>query len=472
VIIRPVILCGGAGTRLWPVSRQLQPKQLLALAGEQSLLQQTAARLTGEQFAPALVVSAEDQRLLVQRQLEESGASIEAIVLEPAGRNTAAAAALAAAWLESMDRDELLLLVPSDHVIGDRQAFLDAIAIAAPHAEQGAIVTFGAKPAEANTQYGYIEAKADQKLPDGVCPIMHFHEKPDRAAAAEYVASGRFFWNCGIFLAKASTLVDELRRFLPDSLDAITRSIAGATRDGLFVRPEATSFSKAENISIDHAVMEKTSRGIVVPVQMDWSDVGSWDAVWGLAQKDAANNVTQGDVIAFDTRDSLLRNESGSLLAAVGLEKMAVIAVPDAILVACLDKASEVKQLAEMLRAREREFATAPARVEHPWGSSETIAQGPGFQVKHIIINPGQALPLPVHERRSEHWIVVRGTAEVTVDETISTLEENEAAFIPAGAKHRLTNNGEVSLELLEVQSGSHFGKDEIVRFDDRSGPT
>lgn len=469
MIIRPAILCGGAGTRLWPLSRQLQPKQLLALAGGQSLLQQTAARLSGEQFAPAVVVSGEDQRFFIKRQLEETGTEVEAILLEPRGRNTAAAAALAAAWLDSTGRNELMLLVPSDHVIGDRQAFLDAIAIATPYAEQGAIVTFGAKPTEANTQYGYIEA-ADEKLSDGASPIARFHEKPDAARAAGYVASGRFYWNCGIFLARASTLLGEMRQLLPDSLDAIARSVDGAARDGLFVRPAADSFSEAENISIDHAIMEKTSRGVVVPVQMAWSDVGSWDAVWSLMPKDAGNNAVQGDIAALDTRDSLLRNDGKGLLAAVGLNKMAVVAVADAVLVAPMERVSEVKQLAEALKGHERDFVTAPARVVRPWGSYEVLAQGTGFQVKHMVVDAGQALSLQLHHQRSEHWIVVRGSAEVTVGDKVSTLTENESTFIPIGTKHRLANRGDAPLELIEVQSGSYLGEDDIVRFDDRYG--
>jgi len=470
MIVRPVILCGGAGTRLWPLSRQLQPKQLLTLTGEQSLLQQTAARVSGEQFAPAIVVSGEDQRFFIKRQLEECGTDVDAILLEPIGRNTAPAAALAAAWLDSTGRDELMLLVPSDHVIGDRQAFLDAIATAVPHAEQGAIVTFGAKPTDANTQYGYIEADAHAKLAEGGFRIARFHEKPDSARAADYIASGRFYWNCGVFVARASTLLSEMRQFLPDSLDAITRSVAGSARDGIFVRPDADSFSDAQSISIDHAIMEKTSRGVVVPVQMDWSDVGSWDAVWGLMPKDSGNNAVEGEVAALDTRDSLLRNDGKGLLAAVGLEKMAIIAVSDAVFVAPLDRVSEVKQLADSLKERERDFVAAPARVMRPWGSYETLAQGPGFQVKHIVVDPGHALSLQLHRQRSEHWIVVRGTAEVTVGDTVSVLNENESTFIPVGTKHRLANCGELPLEIVEVQSGAYLGEDDIIRFDDRYG--
>lgn len=471
-IIRPVILCGGAGTRLWPVSRQQFPKHLLPVIGKQSLLQQTALRLTGNQFAPPIVVSGEEQRFFIKRQLEDAGVAIDAILLEPVGRNTSAAAALAAAWLQSTSRDELMLLVPSDHVIGNRQAFLDAIAVAAIHAEQGAIVTFGAEATEANTQYGYIEAQADQKFTDGAFPIACFHEKPDAARAAEYLASGRFFWNCGIFLMKASTLIDEMRQFLPASLDAIVRAVTEGTSDGMFVRPSAEAFGKAENVSIDNGVMEKTSRGIVVPVQMDWSDVGAWDAVWKLGAKDADGNVIQGNVVTADTHNSLLRSDGRAVVTTVGVNDMAVIAVSDAIFVAPMNRASEVKQLIASLNDRECDYTVHPAKVARPWGSFESLSQGTRFQVKHIIVDPGESLSLQMHYHRSEHWVVVRGSAEVTVGEETSILQENESTFIPAGTKHRLANRGKVPLEIVEIQCGPYLGEDDILRFDDEYGRT
>lgn len=354
-----MILCGGAGTRLWPVSRQQFPKQLLSLLGEQSLLQQTAQRLSGDRFAPSLIVSGEDQRLFIERQLQSVGAPVEAILLEPAGRNTSAAAALAAAWVQRGGGDEILLLMPSDHVIGDRDAFLKSIEIGLPHAEQGAIVTFGAQPTGPNTQYGYIEADTAAGSGDGAFAIARFHEKPDAEKAAEYIQSGRFFWNAGIFLMKASTLLDEMRRFLPASLEAITNSVSGATNDGAFVRPAADAFNQAENVSIDHGIMEKTARGVIVPVQMDWSDVGSWDAVWGLGAKDADNNMTRGDVVTLDTRDSLLWS-NGPLVATIGLDKMVVITVGDAVLVAPMDRVSDLKALVERVKAEHSERVISP----------------------------------------------------------------------------------------------------------------
>ena len=467
-----MILCGGAGTRLWPVSRQQFPKHLLPVVGNKSLLQETAARLTGGQFAPAIVVSSEEQRFFIKRQLEDSSALLEAILLEPVGRNTSAAAGLAAAWLHSIGRDELMLLMPSDHVIANRQAFLDAIAAAIPHAEEGAIATFGATPTEPNTQFGYIEAKVEESFSDGTFPIACFHEKPDRARAAEYIASGRFFWNCGIFLMKASTLLGEMHKFLSPSLDAITKSVSEGTRDGLFFRPHAEAFGQAENISIDNGIMERTSRGVVVPVDMDWSDVGAWDAIWKLGAKDVYQNVSQGNVVAIDTHRSLLRTDGRAIIAAVGLEDMAVVAVSDAIFVAPMNRTSEVKELVASLDQRERDVTILPAKVSRPWGSYESVAEGPDFHVKHIVVDPGESLSLQMHYHRSEHWVVVRGSAEVTIGSEISILQENESTYIPVGTKHRLANPGKVPLELVEIQCGPYLGEDDIVRFEDEYGRT
>jgi len=465
-----VILCGGAGTRLWPVSRQLFPKQLLPLMGDQSLLQQTAKRLPAGSFEPAVVVSGEDQRFFIKRQLESAGAPIEAILLEPEARNTSAAAALAAAWLEARGGEELMLVMPSDHVIADADAFLAAVKTAIPHAENGAIVTFGARPTEPNTQFGYIEGDTARSFPDGAAPIARFVEKPNPKTAAEYVQSGRFFWNSGIFLMKAATLLDEMRQFLPDSLDAIVRSVREASLDGLFVRPGAEAFATAQNISIDHGVMEKTTRGVVVPVEMQWSDVGAWDAVWKLSAKDAAGNATSGDVVAVDTRDSLLRADGKAMVAAIGLDKMAVIAVRDAVFVAPMERVAEVKELVDALKREGRDCALTPPKVARPWGSYETIGDGPRFQVKHIVVDPGETLSLQMHFHRSEHWVVVRGSAQVTVGDEVSILQENESTYIPAGTQHRLANPGKVPLELVEIQCGPYLGEDDIVRFDDQYG--
>ena len=438
--------------------------------GEQSLLQETAKRLPSDLFEPALIVSGEDQRFFIKRQLEAAGAPIEAILLEPVARNTSAAAALAAAWLQSRDGDELMLVMPADHVIADAEAFMAAVRTGIPHAEEGAIVTFGARPTEPNTQFGYIEAEASRPFPDGASPIARFVEKPDGKTAAEYVESGRYFWNSGIFLMSAASLLNEMREFLPGSLDAILGAVANASVDGLFVRPEAEAFGRAKNISIDHGVMEKTSRGVVVPVEMQWSDVGAWDAVWKLSAKNDAGNATSGDVVAIDTKDSLLRSDGKAMVAAVGLNNMAVIAVRDAVFVAPMDRVAEVKDLVENLKSDGRDCAITPSKVARPWGSYETIGDGLRFQVKHIVVDPGETLSLQMHFHRSEHWVVVRGSAQVTVGDQVSLLQENESTFIPAGTRHRLANPGKVPLELVEIQCGPYLGEDDIVRLDDQYG--
>lgn len=359
--VRPVILCGGAGTRLWPLSRQAYPKQLLSVVGEESLLQETARRLSGAAFNPMLVVSGEDQGTFVKSQLDAVDVPLEAILLEPEGRNTAAAAMFAASWLTQAGLDELMLLMPSDHVVGDRDSFFAAIEKGISHAKQGAIVTFGVQPTEPNTQYGYIEAAEHAACSDSAFPIARFVEKPDAQTAAEYFASGRFFWNAGIFLAKASTLLAEMGKFLPASVEAIKSAVADGERDGPFFRPDAAAFAAAQNISIDHGIMEKTSLGMVVPVSMSWSDVGSWDAVWKLGDKDENGNVVRGDVVALDTRASLIRNDAGPLITAIGLDGIAVIAVEDVVFVAPLDRASEVKELVERLKAQGRDCVTLRA---------------------------------------------------------------------------------------------------------------
>lgn len=468
--IRPVILSGGAGTRLWPVSRETFPKQLLPITADFSMLQQTAVRLSGGAFRPALVVGSEDQRFFIKRQLDQCGAAVDAILLEPAGRNTAAAAALAAEWVSARGEDEILLLMPSDHVIGDDEGFQAAIQKGISQADNGAIVLFGAAPAGANTQYGYIEIDREHEPADGVFAIGRFTEKPDAATAADYVQSGRFLWNSGIFLLRASTLIEEMHRFLPQSLEAIKRGVANATIDGIFVRPSAEAFKKAESISIDHGLMEKTSRGVVVPMAVDWSDVGSWSAVWELGAKDADNNVFRGDVVAIDTRNSLLRTDGPALIAAVGLSDIAVIATRDAIFVAPIDRASEVKAVVAALKLEDRPCVTTPSKVARPWGSYETVGSGQRFQTKHIIVDPGETLSLQMHFHRSEHWVVVRGTAQVTVGEREWLLQENESTYIPAGTKHRLSNPGKVPLELVEVQCGPYLGEDDIKRFNDEYG--
>jgi mannose-1-phosphate guanylyltransferase/mannose-6-phosphate isomerase len=433
------------------------------------MLQETAGRVAGPLFRSPLVIGGEDHRFFIKRQLEQSGIEAEAILLEPSGRNTAAAAALAALWSLERGEDELLLLLPSDHVIEDQQAFAAAVEAGTAAAEQGGIVTFGVRPREANTQYGYIEVGEGEAIGEAR-PVRRFAEKPDRATAEEYLQRGGYVWNSGIFLFRASAFREEAARLLPDVVQAVEQSLGGKSIDGKFVRPAKAAFESAPGISIDYGIMERTERAFVVPVDMAWSDVGSWSAVWELGDKDPQGNVFKGDVIAIDTRDTIIRAEGNATVAAVGLEKMVVISVRDAVFIAPTERAAEVREVVEQLKREQRELAVLPSRVERPWGSYETKDHGQRFQIKHILVTPGEQLSLQMHYHRSEHWIVVSGTAEVTVNGKVQLLQENQSTYIPAGATHRLANPGKVPLELVEVQCGPYLGEDDIVRFDDEYG--
>lgn len=464
-------MSGGAGTRLWPLSRQTFPKQLLPIvADDESMLQATAARVLGSPFSAPIIVAGEEHRFFVKRQLENAKLKTDAILLEPFGRNTAVAAALAAHWSLGEGEDDILLLMPSDHVVKDVAAFHDAVRRGLAAAQGGHLVTFGVRPDEPNSQYGYIELGGLEDKLEGVHRISRFIEKPDEQRAREYVGSGRFVWNSGIFLFKASAFLEEMHRHLPESLAAISRSMSAPRKDGLFIRPDPDSFADAQNISIDHGIMEKTDRGFVVPVDMGWSDVGSWQALWKISSRDDQNNVVQGDVLALDSRNSLIRSHDGGLVTAIGLDGMAVVAVRDAVFVAPMERAADVKLLVDRLQAESRDCVATPAKVARPWGSYESLDQGPRFQIKRIIVGPGERLSLQKHFHRSEHWVVVQGTAEVTVGETVSVLQENQSTYIPAGTTHRLGNPGKVPLELIEVQCGPYLGEDDIVRFDDEYG--
>jgi mannose-1-phosphate guanylyltransferase/mannose-6-phosphate isomerase len=433
------------------------------------MLQETAARVLGSMFRPPIVIGGEDHRFFIKRQLEQAKVEVDAILLEPAGRNTAAAALLASLWSLEQGQDDLLLLLPSDHVIEDRQAFEAAVQAGVPAAESGGIVTFGVRPTEPNTQYGYIQADESDGIGEAR-RVRRFAEKPDRRTAEEYLDAGGFTWNSGIFLFRASALRNEAERLLASSVEAVERSLQGKTTDDKFVRPERDAFMAAPSISIDYGIMEKTDRAYVVPVDMTWSDVGSWNAVWKLAQHDADDNALIGDVVAIDTSGSLIRSEGGATIAAVGLEKMAVVAVRDAVFIAPMERVAEVRDVVDRLKREGRELATMPSRVERPWGSYETKDRGARFQIKHILVAPGETLSLQMHYHRSEHWIVVSGTAEVTVDGKVQLLQENQSTYIPAGGTHRLANPGKVPLELVEVQCGPYLGEDDIVRFDDEYG--
>ena len=470
-VIHPIILSGGAGSRLWPLSRGLFPKQLLALTSERSLIQETVARVAGDGFGPPLIVCNVEHRFLIAEQMRETGVTPAAIVLEPEGRNTAPAAAVAAVLMASQDPGSLMLLMPADHVIRDVAAFQGAVRCAEAAARGGHLVTFGITPDAPETGYGYIRAGAPLASLTGCFSVARFVEKPDAATASGYLDSGDYSWNSGMFLFQAGVFLQELERLEPDLLAHCRAAIAQGKQDLDFFRLDAGAFAKARSISIDYAVMERTDRCALVPVQMGWSDIGSWDSLWAAAQHDDAGNVTKGDVLHHGARNSYLRSE-GPLVAAVGVEDMVVVATSDAVLVASKSASQDVKQIVEQLKAQGRELHNTHRKVFRPWGSYEGIDSGEGFQVKHITVNPGAKLSLQMHHKRAEHWIVVSGEAQVTCGERIFPLKENESTYIPLGSKHRLENTGVATLHLIEVQSGPYLGEDDIVRFEDTYGRT
>jgi mannose-1-phosphate guanylyltransferase/mannose-6-phosphate isomerase len=456
--MQPVILCGGSGTRLWPLSREYHPKPLHAVNGERTLLQETALRCQGE----PLVICNETHRFLVQEQLRRAGIRPRAILLESKGRGTAAALTLAAVHAITAD-DPVLLAMPSDHFIPQRDAFHQAVARGAALAEQGNIVAFGVPPVSPETGYGYIRARGDY--------VEAFVEKPDAAKAAEYVASGQYLWNAGIFAVRASVWLDAIGEFRPDIFKACERAYRHGKRDGSFYRVDPATFAECPSDSIDYAVMEKITDAMVVRLDAGWSDVGAWDALWDIETKNAEGNVIHGDVHAADTRNALLIAQH-RLLACVGLEDVVVIETADAVMVAHKDKAQAIGPLVAKLKAAGRAECFAHRKVHRPWGSYDGIESGERFQVKRIVVDPGASLSLQMHYHRAEHWIVVRGTARVTRGDETFLLTENESTYIPPGTRHRLENPGKMPLELIEVQSGAYLGEDGIVRFDDVYGRT
>jgi mannose-1-phosphate guanylyltransferase/mannose-6-phosphate isomerase len=470
--VRPVILSGGAGSRLWPLSRVSFPKQLLPIMTEQTMLQATACRVAAPDFAAPLVVTDEEYRFFVEAQLTDAGVTPCAIILEPEARNTAAAIAAAANWVTANGADDLLLILPSDHLVRDSEAFRRAVAHAAPLAVAGALVTFGIQPDRAHTGYGYIEAGSAVDESNAVFAVSRFVEKPGANVAAEFVGSGGFYWNAGIFLLRASRLLSELQAHAPAVASAVAAAMAHSTQDGAFVRPDAEMFAEAPNISVDYAVLEKTSDAVVAPVEIGWSDVGSWNAFWDVSSKDQAGNATAGDVALLDVRNSIVRSDADAVVAAIGLDEMIVVVTRDAVLVAPMARSEEVKTIVQQLEGAGHRSVSEPAQVFRPWGSYERMDCGHRFQTKRLIVKPGATLSLQKHHHRSEHWVVVTGTAEVTVGETTRLLQENESTYIPAGAVHRLANPGRVPLHLIEVQCGPYLGEDDIVRIEDCYGRT
>jgi len=467
-VLVPVILSGGAGTRLWPLSRELYPKQLLRLVAERTMLQETVARTEGlPGLAPPIVICNENHRFMVAEQLRELGTAPQAIVLEPQGRNTAPAAAIAALLVSGgADADPVLLVLPADHVITDVPAFQAAVAVGRVAAESGSLVTFGVVPDRAETGYGYIRRDAG---PGPAFSVAKFVEKPDSATARGYVESGEYYWNSGMFMFRASAYLAELGRYAPAMLAACRAALAAAGRDLDFLRLPAQEFASCPSDSIDYAVMEKTDRAVVVPLAAGWSDVGSWAALADALPRDAEGNVTAGDVLTEDSSGCYLHSTS-RLVAAVGLRDHVVVETKDAVLVAPRDRVQDVKELVAELKARGRYETSLHREVYRPWGSYDSIDSGDRFQVKRLIVNPGATLSLQLHHHRAEHWVVVTGTAKVTRGDEVFTLSENESTYIPIGARHRIENPGKIPLHIIEVQSGTYLGEDDIVRFEDRYG--
>jgi mannose-1-phosphate guanylyltransferase/mannose-6-phosphate isomerase len=469
-LIHPLLLCGGSGTRLWPLSRKSYPKQFVQLLGTETLFQASARRLSGPGFAGPIVVTGSDFRFIATEQLAEVGVDPAAILIEPSARNTAPAILAAALVLEASSPGALMLVAPSDHVIPDAARFRQAVEAAAGAALAGQIVTFGIRPDRAETGYGWLELTAAPGADFAPVPqpLARFVEKPDAARAAAMLAGGRHLWNAGIFLFKSSTLIAAAQALQPEMLAAVGEALSRARADLGFLRLAAGPWDRAEAISIDYAIMEKAANLAVVPFGGAWSDLGGWEAIWRESGPDAQGVVTSDAATAIDCTDTLLRSESPNLqLVGIGLSDIIAVAMPDAVLIAHKDRAQDVKLAVSALKAKGASQAETFPRDHRPWGWFESLVLGPRFQVKRIVVHPGAALSLQSHHHRAEHWIVVQGTARVTVGEEVRLIGENQSVYIPLGARHRLENPGKVELTLIEVQTGSYLGEDDIVRHDD-----
>ncbi|BFM16874.1 mannose-1-phosphate guanyltransferase [Maricurvus nonylphenolicus] len=468
-MIIPVIMAGGSGTRLWPMSRSQYPKQFLPLVNATTMLQDTCSRLNGMETGSPLVICGEDHRFTVAEQLRQIDESSGSILLEPAGRNTAPAVALAALQLlqeNQQGQEPVLLVLAADHVIKDVDAFQQAVTVAAGHAEADKLVTFGIVPDAPETGYGYIR-QGDALA--GAYRVAEFVEKPDLETAQGYLNEGGYVWNSGMFMFKASRYLAELEQYRPDILAACKLAMEQAQVDRDFVRPQAEAFLNCPDESIDYAVMEKTSEAVVVPMDCGWNDVGSWSALWDVAEKDAEQNVKIGDVISHNTHNSYIRSDS-KLVATVGVDNLVIVESDDVIMVASQDSVQDVKQIVAELKQQQRSETQCHRKVYRPWGYYDSIDNGDRFQVKRIVVKPGGQLSLQMHHHRAEHWVVVSGTAKVTKGDETYLVSENESTYIPLGVKHRLQNPGSIPLEMIEVQSGSYLGEDDIVRFDDSYG--
>lgn len=469
--IMPVILSGGSGSRLWPMSRSGFPKQFLSLDGANTMLQQTALRATGDSFLPPLLVCNEDHRFIAAEQLRAVGLEQSQIILEPAARNTAPAIAVAALAAMSVDKDAVILVMPSDHIVKDINAFKQGVDKALLAVDEGFLVTFGIDPDKPETGYGYINGAGEVKNANGVKKVKKFVEKPDETTAMDYLASGDYYWNSGIFLMRASQYIEELEKHHPEMVSCCTRAYQNSQQDLSFCRLDNEAFSQCQSDSIDYAVMERTSFAAVVPLSMGWSDLGAWSALWDVNEKDENGNVCSGDVLLHNSKNSYVHSDHG-LVALTGVENLVVAVTDDAVLIADKDSTQDVKKLVESLKEQGRTEHVLHRTVHRPWGSYCGIDTGERYQVKRITVKPGERLSLQMHHHRAEHWIVVSGTALVVNGEKQFLLRENESTYIPIGETHRLENPGKVPLHLIEVQSGSYLGEDDIVRFEDGYGRT
>jgi mannose-1-phosphate guanylyltransferase len=459
----PVIMSGGSGTRLWPLSRKHKPKQFLALFGDNTMFQETLECLTGlDDLESPIIVCNNDHRFMVAEQLQQLAVTKPTIILEPFGKNTAPAVAIAALQAMESGNDPILLVLAADHVINDISAFHQAIALAKVEAEKGLLVTFGVVPISPNTGYGYIQA--DEK--NTISKVKAFVEKPDLDTAINYAASGNYYWNSGMFLFKASTLIAELEQYSPDILNSCRDALAKGASDLDFIRLESDAFETCPADSIDYAVMEHTDKAVVVPLDAGWNDVGSWSSLWECAEQDDDSNVLQGDVMIDDVQNSYIHSEH-RLVTVLGLDNIIVIETADAVMVSHKYSVQNVKEIVKRLSKDNRKEAENHRLCYRPWGHYDSIDNGEYFQVKRITVNPGASLSLQMHHHRAEHWVVINGVAEVICGDKTLLLSENESTYIPVGLKHRLSNPGSVPLQIIEVQSGSYLGEDDIVRFDD-----
>lgn len=466
-MIQPIIMAGGSGTRLWPMSRKLYPKQYLALAGEMTMLQETFQRLDDINTHQPMLICNEEQRFMAAEQLRRMGVEDVSIILEPEGRNTAPAIALAALHAVKNGDDPILLVLAADHVIVNRQAFHAAVQAASTLAEQGKLVTFGIVPQKPETGYGYIQI--GDKLDEHGFVVRRFVEKPDAATAETYLSSGEYLWNSGMFMFRAGRYLEELARFHPTMLQTCKDALEKGSQDMQFIRLDKKTFLSCPDDSVDYAVMEKTDAAAVVPLDAGWCDVGSWTALWDISPKDDQGNACKGDVLALDTSNSLIMADS-RLVATLGMENLVVVETKDAVLITNKDKAQQIKSIVKELKARNRSEHITHREVFRPWGSYDSIDIGGRYQVKRISVKPGAKLSVQMHHHRAEHWVVVSGTARVTNGEKSFLVTENQSTYIPVGQVHSLENPGTIPLELIEVQSGAYLGEDDIVRIEDQYG--